>query len=69
MAMFTVQSVTSPVYADAGHTRIHLTVKFEGFPSAMPFIATADDPEAHGRQLHANAIAGLYGTIAPYVAP
>lgn len=69
MATYTIQSAVNPIYTDAGHTKVLLIVKFEGFPTAMPFLAVADDAEAHGRQLYANAIAGLYGPIAPYVAP
>ena len=35
----------------------------------IPFHATPDDVEPHGRELYANAIAGEYGEIAPYIAP
>lgn len=32
----------------------------------IPFTASADDPESHGRELYSKAIAGDFGTIAPY---
>lgn len=32
----------------------------------IPFTASADDPESHGRELYSKAIAGEFGTIAPY---
>lgn len=35
----------------------------------IPFMASPDDCEAHGRELYARAIAGEFGDIAPYVAP
>ena len=35
----------------------------------IPFHATPNDSEPHGRELYANAIAGEYGEIAPYVPP
>lgn len=31
-------------------------------------VATSNDPEAHGRDLFARAMAGEFGEIAPYVA-
>lgn len=35
----------------------------------MPFTASAEDPEADGRDLHAALLAGTYGAVTPYVAP
>lgn len=35
----------------------------------IPFLASADDSEEHGRKIHAEIKAGLHGKIAPYVAP
>jgi hypothetical protein len=35
----------------------------------IPFCASPDDSEAHGRELYALALAGEFGPIAPYVAP
>lgn len=35
----------------------------------IPFTASPDDTEAHGRELYAQAVAGDFGPIAPYVAP
>lgn len=47
---------------------VELIVDFEGI-GAIPFHATADDPEPHGREIHARAIAGEFGPVMPYVAP
>ena len=35
----------------------------------LPFTASPDDTEDLGRTLYAEAVAGQYGDIAPYVAP
>jgi len=35
----------------------------------IPFAASPDDVEAHGRDLYARAIAGEFGVVAPYVKP
>lgn len=35
----------------------------------IPFTASPDDPEEHGRELYARAIAGDFGPIAEYVPP
>lgn len=35
----------------------------------IPFTASPDDTEAHGKELYAAAIAGTLGIITPYVAP
>lgn len=35
----------------------------------IPFTATPDDTEQHGREIYAAALAGEYGQVAPYVAP
>lgn len=35
----------------------------------IPFTASPDDPEDYGRQIYAEAIAGQFGEITPYVPP
>lgn len=35
----------------------------------IPFTATPDDTEQHGRDIYEAALAGEYGQVAPYVAP
>jgi hypothetical protein len=67
--MRTVESAKNPVYADAANKNITLTVKFAELDFEVPFLATADDVEPWGPQIHADALAGKYGAIAAYVAP
>ena len=67
--MLTFQYAKDPVYGNAQNTFINLIVKFEEMPDELPFCATPNDPEEYGREIYANAKAGLYGEVAPYVPP
>ena len=63
-------SVRNPKYTDPEHTKIDLEVNFSHEPEEyVPFTASADDPEAHGRELHQRALDGDFGEIAPYQTP
>ena len=55
----------NPRWANAAHTAVDLLVNHEAF-GEIPFTATPDDPEPHGRAIYASAIAGDFGQIAPY---
>ncbi|EAO9321200.1 DUF4376 domain-containing protein [Salmonella enterica] len=57
-------SARNGVYTENGN--INSEVHFEGFDDFIPFTASPDDPEAHGRQLYANLKAGKYGPVAPF---
>jgi hypothetical protein len=61
-------NVTDLVWADADHTRIFCKVTFETI-GEVPFSASPDDSEAHGRDIFARAKAGEWGAVAPYVQP
>jgi len=67
--MLTIESAHRPAYFDAAGTVITLQVKFTELESEVPFGATPTDPEAHGRDLYARAVAGEFGPVAPYVPP
>jgi hypothetical protein len=56
-----------PVWADAEHTMIDLTVRFAEITEDLPFTASPDDCEEHGRAIFAAAVAGEYGEIAEFV--
>jgi hypothetical protein len=66
--MFTVEYAKNPVWNDADHTSILLTVKFVEFEEEMPFTATANDPMPYGRELFARASGNEFRIPAPYVA-
>ncbi|EDO2065432.1 DUF4376 domain-containing protein [Salmonella enterica] len=52
------------VYTESG--LINCLVHLEGFDDFIPFTASPDDPEAHGRRLYADLKAGKYGPVAPF---
>lgn len=64
-----IESITNPSWANAEHTLINCIVKFGHFDDAMPFTASVNDIEAHGRAIFADLVAGQYGEIAEYVEP
>jgi hypothetical protein len=58
-----------PVWANAEHTMIDLTIKWDGINEEYPFTASPTDVEAHGRAIFEQASQGAFGTVAEYVAP
>ncbi|CAB3847552.1 hypothetical protein LMG2828_01769 [Achromobacter piechaudii] len=64
-----IKSVVNPAWGDAQQGAILVYLEIEGIGTDIPFTASPLDPEAHGRELHARAVAGEFGPIAPYVAP
>lgn len=64
-----VTYANSPRWANEAQTAISLTVQFELLPEPVPFLASPDDIVEYGVTLYNNAVAGLYGTVAEYVAP
>lgn len=67
--MLTIEYAKDPVWANEENTAINLIVKFVEIPEELPFTASPDDPMPYGVELYNNALAGDYGTIAPYVPP
>ena len=59
----------NPLWANAGHTMIDLTVRFAEIPEDLPFTASPTDVEEHGRAIFAAAQAGDYGPVAEYLPP
>lgn len=57
-------SAKNGVYTESG--LINCLVHFESFDDFIPFTASPDDPEAHGRQLYADLKAGKYGPVTPF---
>jgi hypothetical protein len=64
-----IESVTNPVWANAEHTLVKCTVKVGHFDEPVQFTASPNDVEAHGREIYAGLVAGVYGEISEYVAP
>lgn len=64
-----IEYFKDPIWADAAHAAIRMTVKFEELSFEVPFAATATDCEAHGRELFTRASANEVGEVAPYTEP
>lgn len=58
-------SASNPRWANPEHTLLDLSADFEGI-GQVPFTAAADDPEKHGRDIFAAAIAGDFGPIVAF---
>jgi hypothetical protein len=67
--MLTIEYAKDPIWNNAEGTAILLTVKFEEMSEELPFTAIPNDPMFYSVELFNNAVAGDYGTIAPYVPP
>lgn len=73
----TLIDAKNPVWANEEQTVIELDCKFSHYAAIgitendgyLSFTADPNDPEAHGRQIYANAVNGDYGTVGAYVAP
>ncbi|ECE0793161.1 DUF4376 domain-containing protein [Salmonella enterica subsp. diarizonae] len=57
-------AVKEGTYTESG--MIGVMVHFEGFNDFIPFTASPDDTEEHGRQLYADLKAGKYGPVTPF---
>lgn len=58
--------VTNPKWANADHTMINMDVFFFPLNETVPFTASPNDPEPHGRELFERAVAGEFGPIADH---
>lgn len=55
-------SAHSPRWSSADQVNIDLWVTFEGI-GEVPFTASPNDSEAHGREIHERALSGEFGAI------
>ena len=62
-------SAKKPKWANESNTLIDLVVRFSEIDADLPFTASPNDVEEHGRDLFTRAAAGEFGSIAAYVAP
>ena len=59
----------NPKWVDEAHTSIDLTVRFEEIDEDLPFSATLNDTEEHGRDIFKRAKNGEFGDIAEWTPP
>ena len=57
-----------PRWADEAHTMIDLTIKWSLVNEELPFTASPDDVEAHGKAIFEAAKVGRFGVVAEYTA-
>ena len=63
-------SLVFPCWANAEHTLIDCEITTSQFgDEVLPFTASPNDVEPHGRAIYADIVAGKYGPIAEYVPP
>lgn len=62
----TILEAAEPAFTEDGC--VNLMVVIEGI-GRVPFTASPDDTEIHGKWLHGEAIRGSFGAIAPYERP
>ena len=66
----TLTSLSNPRWANAEQTMIDCEITTSQFgDEVLPFTASENDVEAHGRAIFADIVAGNYGPIAAYVPP
>lgn len=67
---FNIKSVTNPRWANRSKTLIDCDVIFEELGSeVLPFTASPNDNEEHGREIFAKAVNGDYGTVSEFSTP
>lgn len=64
-----IQYAKNPRWSDSLHTQIDLMIKIFGIDEEIPFTASSNDTEDHGRKLFQSAVSGEFGPIAEYQAP
>lgn len=65
-----ITSVSNPRWANAEQTAIDCEITTSQFgPEALPFTASANDVEPHGRAIFVRLMAGEFGPIAEYQPP
>jgi hypothetical protein len=67
--MANVISITNPMFATEDGSSIDCILEIDALPAPVPFTASANDVEEHGRKIYADLIAGVYGAVGAYVAP
>lgn len=64
-----IQYAKNPRWSNSAHTMIDLIIKIVGIDEEIPFTASSNDTEDHGRKLFQSAVSDEFGPIAEYQAP
>ncbi|MFX2611942.1 hypothetical protein [Enterobacter mori] len=57
------KNIRGLVLANVSNTVVNPSFDVEGIGTSIPFTATADDSEEHGRQLFQNTVDGMFGAV------
>lgn len=63
-----MMNAQNPQWANAANTLIDCEIEHPVY-GVIPFTASPDDVEDHGREIFARCVAGEFGTVADYVPP
>jgi hypothetical protein len=66
---FDILSVREPVWANAQHTAIDCRLRTSAYSEELPFTASPNDVEEHGREIFGRCMIGEFGEIQPYITP
>jgi hypothetical protein len=65
-----ITSVKNPKWANAEHTLIDCEITVDIYENeVLPFTASPNDTEQHGRIIYQKIVDGEYGEIGEYIAP
>lgn len=64
-----ITNVTSPKYSTSDNSAVDCLISLDDSAPSIPFTASANDSEQHGRDLYAELTAGIHGPVAAYTAP
>ena len=63
---FDILSVRDPVWSNSTNTQIDCTIRTSAYSEGLPFTASPNDLEAHGREIFNRCLNGEFGEIGPY---
>ena len=63
-----IVSIKNPKWANESHTAIDCELMLEGLDDVLPFTASSDDCEPHGKEIFGRILAGEFGEISDFVA-
>lgn len=62
-----ILEIRNPVFANEEGNIINVEILLEGWGEFIPFSASPQDVEEHGRSIFLRALEGEFGEVAPYV--
>lgn len=63
----TLKYAKNPIWSNVEKTVINLTIRFEEIDEELPFTASPDDCEEHGKVIYNLAVNGEFGEISDFI--